>query len=40
VFFDFPIEIRRVIYTTNMIENLNGKIRKYPESGYEPHTSV
>ena len=29
VFFDFPIEIRRIIYTTNLIENLNGKIRKY-----------
>ena len=29
VFFDFPMEIRRIIYTTNLIENLNGKIRKY-----------
>ncbi|WP_447643085.1 MULTISPECIES: transposase [Chitinophagaceae] len=29
VFFDFPIEIRQIIYTTNLIENLNGKIRKY-----------
>lgn len=29
VFFDFPVEIRRIIYTTNLIENLNGKIRKY-----------
>jgi len=29
VFFDFPIEIRRIVYTTNLIENLNGKIRKY-----------
>ena len=29
VFFDFPIEIRKIIYTTNLIENLNGKIRKY-----------
>lgn len=28
-FFDFPPEIRRIIYTTNLIENLNGKIRKY-----------
>ena len=28
-FFDFPIEIRTMIYTTNIIENLNGKIRKY-----------
>ncbi|WP_368356665.1 transposase [Polaribacter sp. ALD11] len=29
VFFDFPVEIRTIIYTTNLIENLNGKIRKY-----------
>ncbi len=29
VFFDFPMEIRKIIYTTNLIENLNGKIRKY-----------
>lgn len=28
-FFDFPPEIRKIIYTTNLIENLNGKIRKY-----------
>lgn len=28
-FFDFPMEIRTLIYTTNVIENLNGKIRKY-----------
>jgi len=27
VFFNFPPEIRRIIYTTNIIENLNGKIR-------------
>ena len=26
-FFDFPLEIRKIIYTTNLIENLNGKIR-------------
>ena len=26
VFFDFPLEIRKIIYTTNLIENLNGKI--------------
>ncbi|MEK5778318.1 transposase, partial [Acinetobacter nosocomialis] len=25
VFFEFPIEIRKIIYTTNLIENLNGK---------------
>jgi transposase-like protein len=29
MFFDFLPEIRRIIYTTNIIENLNGKIRKY-----------
>lgn len=32
VFFDFPIEIRTIIYTTNLIENLNGKIRKYTKN--------
>ena len=32
VFFEFPIEIRRIIYTTNLIENLNGKIRKYTKN--------
>lgn len=32
VFFDFPIEIRHIIYTTNLIENLNGKIRKYTKN--------
>lgn len=31
-FFDFPLEIRMIIYTTNIIENLNGKIRKYTKS--------
>lgn len=24
--FDFPLEIRLIVYTTNLIENLNGKI--------------
>ena len=24
--FNFPIEIRKIIYTTNLIENLNGKV--------------
>ncbi len=28
-FFDYTVEIRTLIYTTNIIENLNGKIRKY-----------
>ncbi len=32
VFFDFPTEIRKIIYTTNLIENLNGKIRKYTKN--------
>ncbi len=32
VFFDFPIETRHIIYTTNLIENLNGKIRKYTKN--------
>ena len=32
VFFLFPLEIRNIIYTTNLIENLNGKIRKYTKS--------
>jgi transposase-like protein len=32
VFFDYPLEIRKIIYTTNVIENLNGKIRKYTKS--------
>jgi transposase-like protein len=31
-FFDFPLEIRKIIYTTNIIENLNGKIRKYTKT--------
>jgi len=32
VFFDFHLEIRKIIYTTNLIENLNGKIRKYTKN--------
>ena len=32
VFFQFPLEIRKIIYTTNLIENLNWKIRKYTKS--------
>src|SRR5690606_32818239 len=32
LFFVFPIEIRRIIYITNLIENLNGKIRKYTKN--------
>ena len=30
--FEYPAEIRKIIYTTNLIENLNGKIRKYTKS--------
>ena len=32
VFFDFLVEIRKIIYTTNLIENQNGKIRKYTKN--------
>lgn len=32
VFYDFPVDIRKIIYTTNLIENLNGKIRKYTKT--------
>ncbi len=32
VFYDFPIEIRNIIYTTNLVENLNGKIRKFTKN--------
>jgi transposase-like protein len=31
-FLAFPPEIRKIIYTTNIIENLNGKIRKYTKN--------
>jgi transposase-like protein len=31
-FLEFPAEIRKIIYTTNIIENLNGKIRKYTKN--------
>jgi putative transposase len=31
-FFDFPVEIRRIIYTTNVIESLNSGIRKFTRS--------
>ena len=32
VLFQFPLEIRKIIYTTNLIENLSGKIKKYIKS--------
>ena len=31
-YFDFPLEIRKLIYTTNTIENLNRGIRKYTKT--------
>lgn len=31
-FFDYPLELRRIIYTTNTIENLNRGIRKYTKT--------
>jgi putative transposase len=31
-YFDFPLELRKVTYTTNMIENLNRGIRKYTKT--------
>lgn len=31
-FFQFPLEIRRIVYTTNTIENLNRTIRKYTKA--------
>ncbi|MDR3006914.1 MAG: transposase [Sphingobacterium sp.] len=32
VFYDFTTEIRRIIYKTNIIENMNGKIPKYKKN--------
>lgn len=32
VFYEVPLEIRKIIYTTNIIENMNGKIRKYTKN--------
>lgn len=31
-FFQFPLEIRRIMYTTNTIENINRGIRKYTKT--------
>ena len=31
-YFDFPLEIRKIMYTTNTIENLNRGIRKYTKT--------
>ena len=32
VFLGFPLEIRKIVYTTNLIENLNGQVRKYTKN--------
>ena len=31
-FFAFPIEIRRIVYTTNVIENMNRNVRKFTKN--------
>lgn len=31
-YFEYPIEIRKIIYTTNTIESLNSSIRKYTKT--------
>jgi transposase-like protein len=31
-FFEFPMEIRKIIYTTNLVENINRIIRKYTKT--------
>jgi len=31
-YFDYPLEIRKIIYTTNAIESLNSSIRKYTKT--------
>ncbi|UPK72453.1 IS256 family transposase [Chitinophaga filiformis] len=31
-FFEFPLQIRKIIYTTNLIENVNRGIRKYTKA--------
>ena len=31
-FFEFPMEIRKIIYTTNSIENINRIVRKYTKT--------
>lgn len=32
--------LRKIIYTTNLIENLNGKIRKYTKKSFLPLTMM
>lgn len=36
IFFEFPLDIRKIIYSTNLIENLNGKIRKNTKKSLFP----
>lgn len=31
-YFEFPLEIRKIIYTTNVIESLNSGIRKFTKA--------
>lgn len=31
-FFEFPVEIRKIVYTTNIIENINRIVRKYTKT--------
>ncbi|RXQ96083.1 hypothetical protein EO244_04365 [Ancylomarina salipaludis] len=31
-FFEFPLEIRKINYNTNLTESLNGKIRQYTQN--------
>ena len=31
-FFEYPVEIRKIVYTTNIIESLNRGIRKYTKT--------
>lgn len=31
-YFEYPLELRKIIYTTNTIENLNRGIRKYTKT--------
>lgn len=32
VFYEFPLEIQKIVYITNLIENLSMKIRKYTKN--------
>jgi len=34
-YFDYPPEIRRIIYTTNAIESLNSRIRRFSNAKYQ-----